>query len=128
MKIADNYGDARGGNNNPQGLGGKTGKTSDDCQSYAHNFDNEGKPERGTTKTYLSERIAKEFPEQASNIGKGKQYKTITEAARKLGIVKDRQRVTIYIDDPEDAGRYLSGRVDNEWMIACYDAYMKAQG
>ncbi len=132
MKIADNYGDRPGPQdgtvNNPDGVGGKSGKQIDN--SYVRNYyQSEGdESKRGNTKTYLSERIAKEFPEQASNIGKGKQYKTITEAARKLGIVKDRQRVTIYIDDPEDAGRYLSGRVSNEWMIACYDAYMKAQG
>ncbi len=131
MKIADNYGDRPGPQdgtvNNPSR--DESGKfTSGDHNPYVHKDYGEKEKGYGTSKTYLSERIAKEFPEQASNIGKGKQYKTITEAARKLGIVKDRQRVTIYIDDPEDAGRYLSGRVDNEWMIACYDAYMKAQG
>lgn len=29
--------------------------------------------------------------------------------------------------DATAAGRYLAGRVDNEWMMECYDAYMKAQ-
>ncbi len=132
MKLADNYADrpgpAEGTVNNPNR--DKSGKFSNSLHNgYVRNHygESEAKPERGNTKTYLSERIAKEFPEAAPCIGKGKQYKTVTEAARKLGIVKDRPRATIYIDDPEDAGRYLSSRVDNEWMIAMYDAYMKAQ-
>jgi len=124
MKLADNYADTRGGNNNPNGQNQYSG------QSYAHNFDQSIEPKesaRGTRKVYLSERIAKEHPEQAANIGKGKQFKTITEAAKKLGIIKDRQRVTIYIDNPEDAGQYLASRVDDDWMIAMYKAYTEAK-
>ena len=28
--------------------------------------------------------------------------------------------------DPVKAGKYLADRVDAEWMLACYDAFMKA--
>ena len=28
--------------------------------------------------------------------------------------------------DPTKAGKYLADRVDAEWMLACYDAFMKA--
>ena len=119
MKLADNYAERPGGNNNPQGI-----NQYSDGQPYAHKVDHDDS-KYGTRKVYLSERIAKEYPEQAANIGKGKEFRTITEAAKKLGIIKDRPRVTIYTDDPEDAGRYLAGKVDNDWMVDMYEAYVK---
>lgn len=30
--------------------------------------------------------------------------------------------------DPVKAGKYLAERVDADWMLACYDAFMKANG
>ncbi len=95
MKIADNYGDRPGPQdgtvNNPDGVGGKSGKqidnsyvrnyyqtegdesgkfTSGDHNPYVHKDYGENEKGYGTSKTYLSERIAKEFPEQASSIVK----------------------------------------------------------
>ena len=126
MKLADNYAEKPGPADNAENRKRESnGQFSPN--PYAHKDLDEAEKKYGTRKVYLAERIAKEFPEQAPNIGKGKKFETITEAAKKLGIIKDRQRVTIYIDDPAAAGRYLASRVSNEWMIDCYDAYMKAQ-
>lgn len=128
MKIADNYGDRPGPKegtveNRERDDGGRFTPNS-----YARNYLDKDEPKRGNTKTYLSERIAHEHPDAAQDIGNGKKYKTIHEAARKLGIVKDRPRASIYLDDPIAAGRYMANRVNKDWMLEFYDAYTKAQG
>lgn len=126
-RIANNYGDRPGPKegtvNNPNRDESGRFATGDTHNPYAHkDYGSESK--YGTRASYLLERLS---PEDAAEIGEGRKYRTVYEAARKTGIVKDRgQRLCMYADDPEAAGRYLAERVDAEWMLACYDAFMKA--
>ncbi len=129
-KIVDNHADRPGPKegtvNNPSG-NNQHGKTEDN--SYAYNYYPDDKESsRGTRSTYLLERIAKEHPAETENIGKGKRYKTVNEAARNLGIVADRERLCFYADDPAAAGQYLAKRVDAEWMAAMLEAYQNQAG
>lgn len=125
---ADRPGPKEGTVNNPNGNGGWSGKKSEEKNldnPYTHKDyqDRDGYPKYGTNPTYLLERIEKEHPAETANIGKGKPYKTVHEAARKLGIVKDRKRLSFYADDPAAAGRYLASRVDEDWIGAMLETY-----
>jgi hypothetical protein len=69
----------------------------------------------GNSREHLRRLILAEHPEALDEIGKGKQYKTVTEAARKLGIVSREVRYSLP-DDPQAAARYLAQRVDKAWL------------
>lgn len=120
-KIDEPY-DTHGGNRNPEG----NNQYMETGQGYVHNLDQKEDKQRGTNKAYLRKRIAEDHPDALEEIGKDRKYKTVYEAARCLGLAQDRKRMCIYEDDPAAAGRYLAQRVDNEWMLACYDAFMKS--
>ena len=92
--------------------------------------ENNGYPperQRGTSTEYLRQRLLKEHPEALDQIGKGREYKTVTEAATKLGIVPERGRLQVYSDNPIGAGQYFAERVDEEWMNAMFSAYEDAR-
>ncbi len=80
----------------------------------------------GNNLVYLKARIARDHPETLKDVGKGKKYKTYSAAAVALGIKKPDNRHMLPAD-PTAAGRYIANRVDNEWMMAFCDAYMKAR-
>jgi len=69
---------------------------------------------RGNTTAYLRQRIDADHPDALGNIGKGKKFKTVNEAARKLGIIPERVRLCVYADSPQAAGRYLAERRDSQ--------------
>lgn len=122
-RIADNHADRPGPKegtvNNPSG----NNQYVKQDNPYAHK-DYPSGSKYGTRASYLLERLS---PEDAAEIGEGRKYRSVYEAARKTGIIKDRgQRLCMYADDPEAAGRYLAERVDKDWLMACFDAFMKA--
>lgn len=116
-KIDEPYRDSPG---NPTGANQHT-----DRNPYVRKDSSEEK-QYGNTTAYLRQRIADEHPDALDNIGKGKEYKTVNEAARKLGVIPERVRLCMYIDDPAAAGRYLAQRVDREWFDTLIDAYYKS--
>lgn len=112
--------------NNPEGLGGKSHKTEIDKPYARTNYQNGDTKQFGNSSAYLRQELLKKHPSALDEIGKGKTYATVTEAARKLGIRPDRQRLCFYEDDPQAAGRYLAQRVDREWFDALIDSYYKS--
>lgn len=119
VALIDEPSQGHGGNRNPWGASGKP-----DNQGYARNLDSEQTKARGNTEAYLRQRILAERPDALDEIGKGKTYSTVNEAARKLGIKADRERLCVYKDDPAAAGRYMAQRTDRDWFMAFVDAYM----
>lgn len=91
-------------------------------KGYVHNlFDGT----KGTASTYLQRRMARDAPDVLQDLIDGK-YRTTLEAARAAGIAPPkRKRLSVYEDDPEDAGRYLAERVDDEWMAAMLKSYQE---
>lgn len=119
-KIDEPYQDRPGApdeNKNAHAITKNNGYARNDCISQS---------KRGNTNEYLRQRIADDHPDALEKIGKGRKYQSVFEAARNLGIVKDRKRMCIYEDDPTAAGRYLAKHVDAEWMLACYEAFIKS--
>jgi hypothetical protein len=81
---------------------------------------------QGTSADYLTARIARDNPEVLEGMKQGK-YRSVRAAAIDAGIIDpDKARRYQLPTDPSAAGRYLAGRVDAEWMLECYDAFMKA--
>lgn len=78
--------------------------------------------ERGTSSEYITRRIARDRPDIIRRMKAG-EFPSVHAAAKEAGIVKDKFQMPT---DPTAAGRYLAQRVDNEWMLACYDAFMKS--
>ena len=78
-------GSGPGGAHNPNGIGGKSGKTID-CQN-----DNiiltKDKPKQGTSAEYLLRRLKRDAPEVADDYIEGK-YKSVRAAAIAAGIIK----------------------------------------
>ena len=84
-RIADNYADRPGPQpgtvNNPQG---HNQHTDNEDNTYAHKYYPQDKTQYGTSKAYLLERLPDEV---VAEIGKGKRYKSVHEAARVLAAV-----------------------------------------
>lgn len=99
----------------------KQGRQSklDNCQVYGNEI------QGGNNASYLTARIARDRPDILDEMKRGK-YRSVRAAAIDAGIVEPKQRYQLPTD-PTAAGRYLSQRVDDAWMLELYDAYMKAQ-
>jgi hypothetical protein len=79
----------------------------------------------GNNADYLTARIARDNPAILEDMKQGK-YRSVRAAAIDAGIIDpDKARRYQLPTDPAAAGRYLAGRVDAEWMLECYDAFMK---
>lgn len=79
----------------------------------------------GTSHDYLTARIARDNPEVLEGMKQGK-YRSVRAAAIDAGIIDpDKTRRYQLPTDPTAAGRYLAQRVDAEWMLECYDAFLK---
>jgi len=79
----------------------------------------------GENSDYLTARIARDNPEILEGMKQGK-YRSVRAAAIDAGIIDpDKTRRHQLPTDPAAAGRYLAKRVDAEWMLQCYDAFMK---
>jgi hypothetical protein len=76
----------------------------------------------GTSSEYLTRRIARDRPDIIKRMKDG-EFASVRAAAKEAGIVKDNFQMP---KDAAAAGRYLAQRVDSEWMLACYDAFMKS--
>jgi hypothetical protein len=114
--------DGPGGNNNPLGIN----QYVNGGQCYDHNIDHSPKA-RGTSQEYLRQRILKEDSAALDKIGKGREYKSVSDAAIKLGIIPEQPRLHVYADNPVAAGHYFAKRVDEEWMQVMMDAYEEAR-
>lgn len=80
----------------------------------------------GTDTEYLTARIARDRPDILDRMKAG-EYRSVRSAAIDAGIIDpDKVRRYQLPTDPTKAGKYLAERVDAEWMLACYDAFMKA--
>jgi len=80
----------------------------------------------GTDSEYLTNRIARDRPDILERMKAG-EYRSVRSAAIDAGIIDpDKTKRYQLPTDPTKAGRYLAERVDAEWMLACYDAFMKA--
>ena len=80
----------------------------------------------GTDTEYLTARIARDRPDILDRMKAG-EYRSVRSAAIDAGIIDpDKTKRYQLPTDPTKAGRYLAERVDAEWMLACYDAFMKA--
>ncbi len=104
-RIADNYADKPGA---PEG-----NQNAAKNNSYARNYCFEEK-QRGNSKAYLLERLPEDV---VAEIGEGKRFKTVHEAARKTGVIAVPSRYYIP-SDAASAGRYLAQRVKSNWQMA----------
>lgn len=93
----------------------------DNCQTY--------KTESivgGNDSDYLASRIARDRPDILERMKAG-EYRSVRSAAIDAGIIDPEKTKRYQLPtDPTKAGKYLAERVDAEWMLACYDAFMKA--
>lgn len=111
----------RGGNNNPNGLGGKSGKMDRDIVNVNNiNIDND-RSTMGTATTYTMRRLAKDAPELLTNVLSGEM--TANAAAIKAGFRKRKMQVP---EDAEAAGRYLAKRVDSQWLSDMLESFKDA--
>ena len=84
-----------GGNNNPNGRNQHSGQRNPDNGGQ----DPVAAAKRGTSKAYLLDRIMREHPEVAEDIGpKPKTYASVQAAAIALGMIKPRQRYEVNPD------------------------------
>lgn len=112
-----------GGNNNPNGIGGKSGKTKDTIVTVdIINSDNRQERPTGTSSAATMRRLAKDFPNIHERVLTGEL--SPNKAALEAGFRQPKLQIPT---DPTAAGRYLAQRVNDAWMLELYDAYMKAQ-
>lgn len=79
----------------------------------------------GNSAKDLTARIARDNPEVLEGMKQGK-YRSVRAAAIDAGIIDpDKTRRYQLPTDPAAAGRYLAQRVNAEWMLECYDAFLK---
>lgn len=89
------------------------------CNVYAE--------KEGNSSGYLTARIARDNPAILEGMKQGK-YRSVRAAAIDAGIIDpDKIRRYQLPTDPTAAGRYLAQRVDAEWMLECYDAFLKGR-
>ena len=87
----------------------------------------QGHSSAGTSADYLTARIARDNPAILEGMKQGK-YRSVRAAAIDAGIIDpDKIRRYQLPTDPTAAGRYLAQRVDAEWMLECYDAFLKGR-
>lgn len=80
----------------------------------------------GTDSEYLTARIARDRPDILERMKAG-EYRSVRSAAIDAGIIDPEKTKRYQLPtDPTKAGKYLAERVDAEWMLACYDSFMKA--
>lgn len=102
-------------------LAANGGNRKNQFDNYQTDFDNHG----GTSNDYLTARIARDNPEVLEGMKQGK-YRSVRAAAIDAGIIDpDKTRRYQLPTDPAAAGRYLAQRVNAEWMLECYDAFLK---
>ena len=83
-------------------------------------------PDRGNSDDYLRARLKRDDPKRYDMLLTG-QYRSTRAAAIEAGIIDPEKTKRYQLPtDPTKAGKYLAERVDAEWMLACYDAFMKA--
>lgn len=98
---------------------GGTRKSAGD-QDYNYNLD------KGTNPEYLTARIARDRPDILADMKAGK-YRSVRAAAIVAGIIDADKTPYQVPKDPAKAGRYLAKHVDAEWMMICYEEFMKGK-
>ncbi len=107
---------------NAKPLNSDSGRPKNDNDSNQNHY-----PRGGENADYLTARIARDNPEILEGMKQGK-YRSVRAAAIDAGIIDpDKTRRHQLPTDPAAAGRYLAQRVDAEWMLECYDAFMKCR-
>ena len=112
---------------NAKPLAGTAGgdKKSEQYKNHFDNYQNDFCSQGGTSNDYLTARIARDNPAILEGMKQGK-YRSVRAAAIDAGIIDpDKIRRYQLPTDPTAAGRYLAQRVDAEWMLECYDAFLK---
>jgi hypothetical protein len=106
-----------GGNNNPGGNNQHKLVNVDNI-----NIDQEAKDRpTGTSAAATMRRLAKDFPAIHEKVLEKRL--SPNAAAREAGFRQPKFQMPT---DATAAGRYLAQRVDADWMLACYDAFMKS--
>lgn len=77
-------------------------------QKTVQQDDNIMLPQQGTSKEYLARRISRDHPEVLDEIGKGKKYRSVRQAAIAVGIVKPMISIQF---PPEESGSQIAGRL-----------------
>lgn len=85
------------------------------------NLNKKRKSSTGNSSAAAMRRLAKQVPEIHAEVMAGDL--SVNAAMEKAGFRTPPFGVP---RDPVKAGKYLAERVDAEWMLACYDAFMKA--
>ena len=111
----------RDGPGNPTGINQHT-----DRNYYNYNNSCGESVSQGTSDDYLRARLKRDDPKRYDMLLTG-QYRSARAAAIDAGIIDPEKTKRYQLPtDPTKAGKYLAERVDAEWMLACYDAFMKA--
>lgn len=85
------------------GRSSQPGRRSDSYNASAEQNESRG---RGTSRWYLTARIARDHPEVHDKMKRGA-FRSVRQAAIAAGIIQDRTRVSFYADDPERAARNI---------------------
>ncbi len=64
--------------------------------------------QKGNNREYLTRRISRDHPEVLDEIGKGKKYRSVRQAAIAVGIVKEKIKIEF---PPEESGSQIAGRL-----------------
>ena len=109
------------------GKGRPIGTVKDDeNKDYNYNTYNQNVKLQGTSQTYLTARIARDRPDILDRMKAG-EYASVRGAAIDAGIIDPGKAPFQVPKDPAKAGRFLAKRVDANWFVACYKAFLEAQ-
>ena len=117
----ENNGGLRDKPGNPTGINQHTGRNYYNCNNSC-----DESVSQGNSDDYLRARLKRDDPKRYDMLLTG-QYRSTRAAAIDAGIIDPEKTKRYQLPtDPTKAGKYLAERVDAEWMLACYDAFMKA--
>ncbi len=139
MKLADNpigkVGTPKGVVNNPQGLGGKSGKKAEiDNPDYANINPIQGKTDTntalsdpkskyGTSSDYLIRRIVRDRPDILERMQQG-EFPSVRAAAIEAGIIKKNKRISVPAD-PAKAAIALGKRFKGQDRILLIETLLQ---
>lgn len=128
IKICESYNDMEAVSLIATEIGGKPGNpTGNNQYSGIDNniinstMGNERKSPTGTSTAATMRRLAKQYPDLHAKVLTGEMRPSA--AAVEAGFQKRNFQMPT---DPSAAGRYLAQRVDQDWLMECVDAFMKA--
>ena len=90
----------------------------DNCKVYNMSTD------YGNSSTYLAARLARDFPDTLTEVKQGK-YRSMHAAAKAVGIVKDKPRISIDGADMTKAAALLASRLEQKQLAALISELVK---